>query len=56
LWELNANPHRLDLDWRYLLVAKKMGIKVAINPDAHSTNSLKDIIYGIFIARKSWFD
>ncbi|MCK4347495.1 MAG: hypothetical protein KAW47_02655, partial [Thermoplasmatales archaeon] len=34
--ELNANPHRLDLDWRYCKYAKSRGVKIAINPDAHN--------------------
>lgn len=52
--ELNANPHRLDLDWRNCIHAKKKGVKVAINPDAHQTTGLHDISFGIKIARKGW--
>ncbi len=52
--ELNASPHRLDLDWRYLRQARDHGIKVAINPDAHSLEGLADIRFGIGIARKGW--
>lgn len=50
--ELNANPHRLDLDWRFLPYAKKLGVKVSINPDAHSVEGLRDTVYGVGIARK----
>lgn len=50
--ELNANPRRLDLDWRWWPIAKEKGVKCAINPDAHSTAGLQDIIFGIGIARK----
>ena len=35
--ELNANPRRLDLDWRWWPLAKEKGVKCAINPDAHQT-------------------
>jgi len=52
--ELNANPHRLDLDWRYLPRAKNLGIPIAICPDAHSAEGLGDVEYGIGIARKGW--
>jgi DNA polymerase (family 10) len=52
--EINANPHRLDLDWRFGKLAKEQGVKVSINPDAHSTEGLSDIAYGIGIARKGW--
>ena len=52
--ELNANPRRLDLDWRYWKVAKEQGVRCAINPDAHSTQGLQDLWFGIQIARKGW--
>ena len=52
--ELNANPRRLDLDWRWWPLAKEKGVKCAINPDAHSTEGLQDVIFGIGIARKGW--
>jgi len=52
--EINADPHRLDLDWRFCKRAKEMGIKFAINPDAHSIQGLHNIVYGIWSARKGW--
>jgi DNA polymerase (family X) len=54
--ELNANPHRLDLDWRHCIYARKKGVKIAINPDAHNTAGLSDICLGINIARKGWLE
>ncbi|MGB9771174.1 MAG: DNA polymerase/3'-5' exonuclease PolX [Candidatus Kapaibacteriota bacterium] len=54
--ELNANPYRLDLPWEYLLYAKEKGVKIAINPDSHDTNSLTDIFYGVKFARKGWLE
>ncbi len=54
--ELNANPYRLDLDWRYCRYATKQGVKIAINPDAHNTASLSHIDFGINIARKGWLE
>lgn len=53
--EINANPHRLDLDWRWGPFARERGIKTSINPDAHSTDGLKDTDIGVGIARKAWF-
>ncbi len=50
--ELNSNPLRLDLDWQYLDKAQKMGILISINPDAHYREDLKDIFYGVLMARK----
>lgn len=54
--ELNASPARLDLDWRYLKRAKELGILVSINPDAHRLEELKDIAYGVAVARKGWLE
>jgi DNA polymerase (family X) len=50
--ELNANPHRLDLDWRHLRAAHAQGLLTSINPDAHSPDGLRDVTYGVGIARK----
>lgn len=52
--ELNANPHRLDLDWRLMKNAKQSGLKIAINPDAHHLDGIEDISFGVGIARKGW--
>ena len=52
--ELNANRRRLDMDWRWWPLAKEKGVKCAINPDAHSTRGLQDLVFGIRIARKGW--
>lgn len=52
--ELNADPHRLDLDWRHLKAAKDRGVAVEIGPDAHSTHSLDNVEFGVGIARKGW--
>ena len=54
--EINASPYRLDLDWRFCKYAKEQGVPVAINPDAHSTQGLKDVWYGTQIARKGWLE
>jgi len=52
--ELNANPMRLDLDWRLCPFAIEKGVPVSINPDAHSVEGIKDVSYGVGIARKGW--
>lgn len=54
--ELNANPYRLDLDWRWCRRAKEKGVKISINPDAHSTEGLGDVVYGVDAARKGWLE
>ena len=52
--ELNCNPWRLDMDWRWWKLAKEKGVKCVINPDAHRTEQLQYLWYGIRIARKGW--
>jgi len=52
--ELNANPHRLDLEWRFCRYARKKNVKIAINPDAHDIAGLGHFRLGINIARKGW--
>jgi len=53
--EINANPMRLDLDWRLGPLAVEAGVPVSINPDAHSVEGVRDVRYGVGIARKGWF-
>jgi DNA polymerase (family 10) len=50
--EINADPSRLDLDWRWWPFAKEIGLRTAINPDAHSVRSLDNVRWGIDMARK----
>jgi DNA polymerase (family 10) len=50
--EINANPHRLDLDWRWHRRALELGCMFSINPDAHSIAELDLMRWGIAMARK----
>ncbi|MBK7870239.1 MAG: DNA polymerase/3'-5' exonuclease PolX [Saprospiraceae bacterium] len=50
--ELNANPYRLDLDWTWIPYALEKGVKIAVNPDAHSREGVHDIHFGVLSARK----
>ena len=54
--ELNADPHRLDLDWRYCRQAKELGVTIEIGPDAHSPASVDNVHFGIGMARKAWLE
>ena len=54
--ELNANPHRFDVDWRYGKELKALGVKVSINPDAHGIAGISDTRFGVGIARKAWLE
>jgi len=50
--EINANPLRLDLDWRWHQYALEKGVLLAINPDAHRTEGFLDMHYGVLVGRK----
>ncbi|MEN9791450.1 MAG: hypothetical protein RLZZ63_1108 [Gemmatimonadota bacterium] len=52
--ELNADPHRLDLDWRLCHTAREAGATIVIGPDAHSVDGLDNMALGIGMARKGW--
>lgn len=50
--EINANPWRLDLDWRWIRFAMEKGVKLSINPDAHEMDGYLDMKYGVLVGRK----
>lgn len=50
--EINADPQRLDLDWRLIPEAREHGVTLEIGPDAHSTSGLDNMAFGVGIARK----
>ncbi|MBV9619686.1 MAG: PHP domain-containing protein, partial [Gammaproteobacteria bacterium] len=50
--EINANPWRLDLDWRWCERAVELGCLLSINPDAHSTEEIDNMKWGVLMARK----
>lgn len=50
--ELNANPHRLDIDYTWLNYCQEKNVKIAINPDAHNLEGINDIRFGVIAARK----
>lgn len=50
--EINANPWRLDLDWRWVRYAMDQGVMLSINPDAHEIAGYGDMKYGVLVGRK----
>ncbi len=52
--EINADPQRLDLDWRLVREAKRAGVTISIGADAHSAAGLDNVRFGITMARKGW--
>jgi DNA polymerase (family X) len=52
--EINADPHRLDLDWRLARRARDRGAAISIGADAHSTAGIANVEYGVSMARKAW--
>jgi DNA polymerase (family 10) len=56
LIEINAHPQRLDLDWVHCKRAKALGVRLVINPDAHSTHEVGYYPYGVDVARRGWLE
>jgi DNA polymerase (family 10) len=54
--EINAHPKRLDLTDAYCKRAKELGVKLIIATDAHSTNQLELMKYGVITARRGWLE
>lgn len=54
--EVNADPHRLDLDWRMVRRARELGVTVSIGADAHSVAGMTNVAVGVGIARKGWLE
>jgi DNA polymerase (family 10) len=52
--EINANPDRLDLNDAYVRQGIDLGVRFAIDTDAHHVNSLDDMRYGMLTARRGW--
>lgn len=52
--ELNCNPLRLDMDWRWWHRARDLGVLCSINPDAHATAQFRHLHFGVRLARKGW--
>ncbi len=50
--EINADPHRLDLDWRRLPEARALGVTISIGADAHSVAGVENMAFGVSMARK----
>ena len=50
--EINANPNRLDMDWRWIDYAMEKGVLLSVNPDAHTTDEFHNIKYGVLVAQK----
>jgi DNA polymerase (family 10) len=54
--EINADPHRLDLDWVHCKRARALGVRLVINPDAHSTGGIAYYRFGVDVARRGWLE
>ena len=51
--EINSNPKRLDLDWRWIYYSREKGCLFSINADAHATTEISYLKYGITVGRKA---
>lgn len=50
--EVNANPNRLDIDWRWIDYAMERGVTLSVNPDAHTIEEFHNVKYGVLVAQK----
>jgi DNA polymerase (family 10) len=51
--EINGSRYRLDLDWRWVRVAKARGVQFCVNPDAHAVDEFENVTWGVNVARKA---
>jgi DNA polymerase (family 10) len=56
IMEINADPHRLDLNDAAIMKAREFGIRFAINTDAHTDTGLDNMKYGVAQARRGWLE
>jgi DNA polymerase (family X) len=54
--EINASPHRLDVNGERARALQEAGVKLVISTDAHSLVGLVDMIYGVYTARRGWVE
>jgi len=54
--ELNAHPQRLDLNDVYCRMAKEHGVRLALGTDAHHTDDLALMQFGVSVARRAWLE
>ena len=52
--EINGDPHRLDMEPRWVRMARTRGIPFVISTDAHSVNALRNVRWGVDMARRGW--
>lgn len=52
--EVNGDPHRLDLEPRWLRAAHRRGIRFVVSADAHSVPALRNVRWGVDMARRAW--
>ena len=52
--EINADPRRLDLNWRAVHRARELGARISIGIDAHNLAGLRNVEFGLDVARKAW--
>jgi DNA polymerase (family 10) len=52
--EINGNPNRRDLSERHARLAAEAGVMICVNTDAHGTDTLGNIVYGLATARRAW--
>ena len=52
--EINGDPHRLDMEPRWVRAARTRGIRFVVSTDAHSVSALRNVRWGVDMARRGW--
>jgi DNA polymerase (family 10) len=52
--EVNGDPHRLDMEPRWIREARTRGIRFVVSTDAHSVNAMRNLRWGVDMARRGW--
>jgi DNA polymerase (family 10) len=52
--EVNGDPRRLDMEPRWIRAARQRGIKFVVSTDAHSVEGMRNLRYGVAMARRGW--
>lgn len=50
--EINCNPHRMDIDWKWLGLCRELDVAIVVSPDAHSIEEIEYIRYGVIACIK----
>jgi DNA polymerase (family 10) len=54
--EINGDPRRMDLDGAMTKLARDKGARFCVDPDARTPDELRQVEYGVAMARRGWLE